>query len=68
MSNFIENILDDEFPNFRNIINKVESPANKPVREKTVWEDSELESLLNKLVERKDYEKSLLSLLLQCIV
>ena len=58
MSNFIENILDDEFPNFRNIINKVESPANKPVREKTVWEDSELESLLNKLVERKDYEKA----------
>ena len=58
MSNFVENILDDEFPNFRNIINKVENPANKPVREKTVWEDSELEELLNKLVERKDYEKA----------
>lgn len=58
MSNFVENILDDEFPNFRNIINKVENPANKPVREKTVWEDEELDALLAKLVDRKDYEKA----------
>lgn len=58
MSNFIEGVLDDEFPNFRNIINKVENPVNRPVREKTVWEDSELEALLDKLVERKDYEKA----------
>lgn len=58
MSNFIESVLDDEFPNFRNIINKVENPVNRPVREKTVWEDSELEALLEKLVERKDYEKA----------
>lgn len=58
MSNFVEAILDEEYPNFRNIINKVESPVNKPVREKTVWEDEELEDLLNKLVEQKDYEKA----------
>ena len=58
MSNFIESVLDDEFPNFRNIINKVENPVNRPVREKTVWEDSELEALLDKLVGRRDYEKA----------
>ena len=58
MSNFIESVLDDEFPNFRNIINKVENPVNRPVREKTVWDDSELEALLDKLVERRDYEKA----------
>lgn len=58
MSNFIENVLDDEFPNFRNIINKVENPVNRPVREKTVWEDSELDALLDKLIEHKDYEKA----------
>lgn len=58
MSNFIENVLDDEFPNFRNIINKVENPVNKPVREKTVWEDSELETLLKKLIEHRDFEKA----------
>ena len=58
MSNYICNVLDDEFPNFRNIINKVESPVNRPVREKTVWEDSELEELLNALVDKKQFEKA----------
>lgn len=58
MSNFIEAVLDDEFPNFRNIINKVESPINVPVREKTVWEDEELEDLLDKLVSGKHYEQA----------
>lgn len=58
MSNFIENVLDDDFPNFRNIINKVESPVNRPVREKTVWDDNELDELLNKLVKKSQYEKA----------
>lgn len=58
LSNYIENVLDDEFPNFRNIINRVESPVNRPVREKTVWEDDELECLLKRLTDRKDYEKA----------
>lgn len=58
LSNYIEGVLDDEFPNFRNIINKVENPVNRPVREKTVWEDGELDDLLEKLVEHKDYEKA----------
>lgn len=58
LSNYIETVLDDEFPNFRNIINKVENPINRPVREKTVWTDDELEELLNKLMEHKDYEKA----------
>lgn len=58
LSNYICNVLDDEFPNFKNIINKVENPVNRPVREKTVWEDGELEDLLNKLVTKKWYEKA----------
>ena len=58
LSNYIEGVLDDEFPGFRNIINKVENPVNRPVREKTVWEDDELESLLGKLVDGADYEKA----------
>ena len=58
LSNYIENVLDDEFPNFRNIINKVESPVNRPVREKTVWEDEDLDRLLDKLVELKKYEQA----------
>lgn len=58
LSNYIEAVLDDEFPKFRNIIHKVESPANRPVREKTVWEDDELDILLDKLVEKQEYEKA----------
>jgi integrase len=55
LSNFIENILDDEFPNFRNIVNKIEAPANKPVREKTVLTDDDIQSILDELVARQRY-------------
>ena len=58
LSGYIENVLDDEYPNFRNIINKVENPVNKPVRDKTVWDDDELEDLLDKLIQKKQYEKA----------
>lgn len=58
LSNYIESVLDDDFPGFRNIINKVESPVNRPVREKTVWEDSELEELMNKLSDKGEHEKA----------
>lgn len=60
LSNFIEQILDDEYPNFRNIINKIESPVNHPVREKTVWSDDELQNLLDRLTENEEYEKACL--------
>lgn len=60
LSNFVEAILDDEpeFRGFRSIVKKIENPALQPVREKTVWEDAELEDLLSKLVERKDFDKA----------
>ena len=56
LSNFIENVCDDEYPNFRNIIHKIESPPQQPVREKTVWEEDELNVLLDKLVELEKYD------------
>lgn len=49
LSNYICNVLDDEFPEFRNIINKVESPVNQPVRDKTVLTEEDVETLLSKL-------------------
>ena len=60
LSNFVEAILDDEpeFRGFRSIVKKIENPALQPVREKTVWEDDELEDLLDKLVERKAFDKA----------
>lgn len=61
LSNFVENILadeDDEYENFRSIVRKIENPQLQAVREKTVWEDSELEDLLDKLVDMKRYEQA----------
>lgn len=58
LSNFIENIMYDEYPNFRNIINKVENPENQPVREKTILSREELEGLLKVLVDNKQYMKA----------
>lgn len=60
LSNFVENILDDEpeFRGFRSIVRKIENPALQPVREKTVWEDDELEELLDKLIEKQAYDRA----------
>ena len=58
LSNFIENILDeeDEFKDYRSVIRKIESPVDTPVREKTIFEPEELQHLLDVLVENKKYE------------
>lgn len=57
LSNFIENILDeeDEFKDYRSVIKKIESPVNEPVREKTIFTPEELQRLLDILVENKKY-------------
>lgn len=52
LSNYIESVLDDEYPTFRNIINKIESPVNQPVREKTVLSDEQINYLLQVLTDR----------------
>ena len=61
LSNYIENILSDdeeEFRNFRPNIRKIENPALQPVRDKTVWDDADLEELLRKLSEAGEHEKA----------
>lgn len=60
LSNYIESILDQEdgYENFRSIIRKIESPVLQPVREKTVFNNDDVESLLSKLVDKKQYEKA----------
>lgn len=66
MSNYIENILDDEYENFRSIIRKVENPVNQPVREKTIFSDEQLEGLLDILVESKRYRHACMLSLAMC--
>lgn len=58
LSNYIEVVLDDEYPGFRNIINKVSNPPLQAVRDKTVWEIKEIEDLLTQLVEQRSYKKA----------
>jgi len=60
LSNFIENILDDEFDGYKPIVRKIESPADEAVREKSVFQEEDLQLLLDKLIERKDYQKACL--------
>lgn len=58
LSNYIENILDDEYPNFRNLIAKIESPAKQNVRENTVFTDEELQKLLDHLVSTNQIKQA----------
>lgn len=58
LSNYVENMLDDEFENFRPIIRKIENPVNEKVFTKTVLEDEQLDQLLKILVDKKKYDKA----------
>lgn len=60
MSNYISNILDDEeeFRDFRPSIRKIESPAMQQVRKKTVWDEEDLEALLDNLTSSGQHKKA----------
>jgi site-specific recombinase XerD len=58
MSNFIENVLDEEYPDFKNIVNKIPAPDKIEVRDKTIMSDEQVEQLLNYLVENKKYQQA----------
>ncbi len=52
LSNYVLNILDEEYPEFKNVINKIPAPVLEPVREKTVLQDEQVEWLLEELTKR----------------
>lgn len=58
LSNYVEAILDDEYENFRPIIRKIENPVNEKVMTKTVFEESQLNKLLDTLVEKGRYDQA----------
>lgn len=60
LSNYICNALDDEFPNYKNLIHAIESPPNNPVRSKTILSDEQCQQLLDALVGNKKYEQACL--------
>lgn len=68
MSNFVENICDDdpEFAGFRSTVRKIENPAMQQVRKKTVWEDEALDKLLDDLSASGQHKKACALALAMC--
>lgn len=58
LSNYIEAILDEDYPQFRNIINKIPAPEKQEVREKTILQDEDVQKLLDSLVEKGEYQQA----------
>lgn len=66
LSNYIENILDDEYEGYKPIVRKIESPADETVRTKTIFQMEDLQSLLDTLVEKEEYMKACILALAMC--
>lgn len=58
LSNAIESYLDDEYPDFRSVIRKIESPPDETVRKKTILKMADFQPVLDRLVENKEYMKA----------
>lgn len=68
LSNYISNVLDDEpeYEGYRPIVRKIENPAMQQVRKKTVWEDDELDALLDTLTKAGEHKKACMVALAMC--
>lgn len=68
LSNFVENILDDEdeFRGFRSTVRKIENPVLQQVRKKTVWDDEVLDNLLDSLSAAGQHKKACALALAMC--
>ncbi len=68
LSNYVENILDDEdeFKGFRSTVRKIENPAMQQVRKKTVWSDEALDKLLDDLLASGQNKKACAVALAMC--
>lgn len=66
-SEWIENYLDDEYPDFRNIVKKVEKPVKENVRKKTVLQQEDINKLFDYFNENgKTQDACLLALSISC--
>lgn len=65
LSTFIENYYDDTYPNFRNLVSKIEKLPKESVRKKSIFTQEELNSLMNCLGEEdRIQEQCLLALMM----
>lgn len=56
LSSYIEKVLDDEYPTFRNISSVIEISNREPVRDKTIMSQEEMQACLDELVKQKKYQ------------
>jgi integrase len=66
-SAWIENYFDEDYPNFRNLLPKIEKPVKENVREKTVLQKEDVDNLMKYLEDNNMIqEKCLLALAISC--
>jgi len=58
LSNYIENMLDDDYPTFKNIINKIPAPPLTNIREKTVMSNEFIDKLLEDLLKENKIQQA----------
>lgn len=56
LSNFIEVVLDDEYPTYKNIIKVIETGAKTNIREKTILTEEDVDKILSALIECGQYQ------------
>lgn len=65
LSDWIENVYDEKYPNFRNIVKKIEKLPKEAVRKKSVFKKEELDKLMDWLGgQGKANEQCLLALIM----
>lgn len=66
-SAWIENYFDEDYPQFRNLLPKIEKPSKEAIREKTVLKEEDINKIFATLeAENKTQEQCLLALAISC--
>lgn len=57
LGDFISNMLDELYPNYVNVVKKIEKLPKEPVRKKSIFTKEELDSLMSWLDSKKNYQE-----------
>lgn len=66
-SAWIENYFDEDYPQFRNLLPKIEKPSKEAIREKTILKEEDIDKIFSILEEEnRTQEQCLLALAISC--
>lgn len=66
-SAWIENYFDEDYPQFRNLLPKIEKPSKEAIREKTILKEEDINKIFSILEEEnRTQEQCLLALAISC--